>query len=980
MATKTAQKKANDPVALVSWFSFPKPLSMAAPESATNIFFKGFDVLLDKYKDIDTDAEIADAKEKMSGALSFQYAETGAPFVKLSPITPEKAAEGISKYVGTVDAATAGAIAAMIAGEAASLGQVDVCLSRVLDHPIIAGAVDVARRFHSAVAMEGFYPAYRYKILKDFQPFRADVNIEVARRIIGATTDDEYLSLMEYLGFDADAAASILQGSYRAVSPSSVLELLRRGKIDVNAAKEMLRFNLWRAIDVDRFVLLSEERPEPYRLADFAVKGLIDNNVLADSFKWFGLDKFWADAWRESQYQYPSVNTVIELLRRGLISSDVAKGWLTRSAVPSGVQDALLLLTRNLVDARTLADLTAKGLYDRRVAESYVKGLGFTADDFNCFLQSAYRYPDFMTVLELYWRGFVDESTAKMLLRRLGYNDDVVNALFGLKDSIPSTSDLITMVVREAFVPEMVTPAPDIFAKYMSMRGFSKEWADRYWTAHWRPIDLERAYDNVRRGLKDKEWLKNVLKIQDVHPMWWDDIVNVMYNPPSIRELGYGWDVGVYTKDDIKKYRMWGGLSPEDADKSAEAMVAYRTEAERNAVRTELMYAYAQGRISRDDFADRLKELKTPDAAVDYWLRRGDLYKERLTWEPPQTESRSITRADATWAFMHGLRDESWFRQVLKNIGYTSDAIELYVAVAKQKLAEEQKPPEEPQPKRLTLSQIEDALNIGLIDTDEALKRIMSLGYSQADANIVLRIITYAPASAVRVKPFSKGDLSALYRYWLFSEEDLVDGYKEMGYDELHASLLATLDILDYWYPKLQSLYEKGAITIDNVISRLVDLGLRATDAQNIANAMQFEFSVERVKDERALTKSEIIKGVKNGVFSFEDGVQFLKDLGYNDSEARYILIINGIAAAGDPMGYWEMRRAIELMKKAQGKPYVEIPDEVVAQERMIEEEKQKIEDMRARGEKEEVIASELGVLARMEAAFRKLLKKYLLA
>jgi hypothetical protein len=79
-------------------------------------------------------------------------------------------------------------------------------------------------------------------------------------------------------------------------------------------------------------------------------------------------------------------------------------------------------------------------------------------------------------------------------------------------------------------------------------------------------------------------------------------------------------------------------------------------------------------------------------------------------------------------------------------------------------------------------------------------------------------------------------------------------------------------------------------------------------------------------------------------------------------------------------MGYWEMRRAIELMKKAQGKPYIEIPDEVVAQERMIEEEKQKIEDMKARGEKEEVIAAELGVLARMEAAFRKLLKRYLLA
>jgi hypothetical protein len=180
-------------------------------------------------------------------------------------------------------------------------------------------------------------------------------------------------------------------------------------------------------------------------------------------------------------------------------------------------------------------------------------------------------------------------------------------------------------------------------------------------------------------------------------------------------------------------------------------------------------------------------------------------------------------------------------------------------------------------------------------------------------------------------------------------------------------------------YPKLKALYEKGAISDSDVVSRLVDLGLSAADAQKVFSVMQFELGVERVKEERALTKSEIIKGVKNGVFSFNDGVQFLKDLGYSDAEARYILVINGIVAAGDPMGYWEMRRAIELMKKAQGKPYIEIPDEVVAQERMIEEQKRKIEDMRARGEKEEVIAAELGVLAQMEAAFRKLLKKYLL-
>jgi len=187
------------------------------------------------------------------------------------------------------------------------------------------------------------------------------------------------------------------------------------------------------------------------------------------------------------------------------------------------------------------------------------------------------------------------------------------------------------------------------------------------------------------------------------------------------------------------------------------------------------------------------------------------------------------------------------------------------------------------------------------------------------------------------------------------------------------------LEVLDDMYPKLKTLYDKGYINDQQLLERFIDLGLSPTDAQSVVKRLMFELSMNRISEERALTKSEIIKGVKNGVFSFDDGVQFLTNLGYGDAEARYILTINGIVAAGDPMGYWEMRRAIELMKKAQGKPYVEIPDEVVAQERLIEEQKQKIEDMKAKGVAEEKIAAELGVLAQMESAFRKLLKKYLL-
>ena len=971
------QGQPDDPVTVINRRAMITAASSASAtkttETATLMSYPGWSELV---KDLEprTPEEMLD---EQSQALKAKWDELVAAH---SPLTPEDAAGRVLPYIVGANAAYGVLIGLATAAEVLNLWQLETPAIMLPYAPIVRATNAASERLIQTEVDASVGIGYRHFVLAKHQPNIIPPEVLVDAYCKGFIDDVTFKGQMMYHGYTKERSTIIGATGFNMPDIGTMINLVRRGILTEKGFVDWGKYHRIPEATLKAVYKLYEEKPEPYRSADFAAKGLIDDAALADAFSWYGLSKDWALKWRDSQYQYPSVGTVIELLRRKLINSDTAKEWLTRSAVPSGAQDALLSLRKQLVDINTLARAAASGIIAQRLASEYALQLGFEEGEFGLISETAYRYPDFATILELFWRGLIDESTAKQLLKRLGFKDNVVDALFGLRESLPSTSDLITMVVREAFVPEMVTPAPEIFAKYMAMRGFSKEWSDRFWTAHWRPIGLEQAYDNVRRGLKDKEWLKNVLKIQDVHPMWWDDIVNVMYNPPSIRELGYGWDVGVYTKDDIKKYRMWGGLSPEDADKSAEAMVAYRTEGERNAVRTELMYAYAQGRISRDNFIDRLKELKTPQAAIDYWLWRGDLYKERLTWEPPQTESRSITRADATWAFMHGLRDERWLRQVLKNIGYSDDAVELYVAVAKQKLVEEQKPPEEPQPKRLTLSQIENAYWLGLITEDEAISRIQNLGYSAADARIVWKVITYSPSIETKVKPFTRADVTAFYRYNLWDEEDVYNAFVEMGYDESHAGLLTILEVLDDMYPKLKTLYEKGYINDQQLLERFIDLGLSQSDAQNVVKRLMFELSMERVSEERALTKSEIIKGVKNGVFSFEDGVQFLKDLGYSDSEARYILIINGIVAAGDPMGYWEMRRAIELMKKAQGKPYVEIPDEVVAQERMIEEEKQKIEDMKARGEREEVIAAELGVLARMEAAFRKLLKKYLLA
>jgi len=118
------------------------------------------------------------------------------------------------------------------------------------------------------------------------------------------------------------------------------------------------------------------------------------------------------------------------------------------------------------------------------------------------------------------------------------------------------------------------------------------------------------------------------LHIADIHPRWREDIYNVAFRPPSMREMGYGWDMGVYTEEDIATYRRWGGLSPEDADKAARAMVAYRLHAEQEALRSLAVRLYREGLDGPEEFEANLEATETPEILRPYWRARADLEAE----------------------------------------------------------------------------------------------------------------------------------------------------------------------------------------------------------------------------------------------------------------------------------------------------------------------------------------------------------------
>jgi len=174
-------------------------------------------------------------------------------------------------------------------------------------------------------------------------------------------------------------------------------------------------------------------------------------------------------------------------------------------------------------------------------------------------------------------------------------------------------------------------------------------------------------------------------------------------------------------------------------------------------------------------------------------------------------------------------------------------------------------------------------------------------------------------------------------RWWdlrTITEERLRELYHAQGY---HGK-----DLDDYvlWTKiyvisgDLKDRYKKGWITSEDVADELKKAGMPDERIKEWVETIVKASKGERTTKERDLTKSEIVKGVKKGVITAEQGVELLMDMGYDEDEANYILLINIEALRGSPESFWEFKRITEGEKLSLGKKGKAVPETLIEAEK----------------------------------------------
>jgi len=170
-------------------------------------------------------------------------------------------------------------------------------------------------------------------------------------------------------------------------------------------------------------------------------------------------------------------------------------------------------------------------------------------------------------------------------------------------------------------------------------------------------------------------------------------------------------------------------------------------------------------------------------------------------------------------------------------------------------------------------------------------------------------------------KPYTRVDVRRMWDLAQLSEQEVLDNYKDLGYDELHATKMTIWTKLYVLAVELRARYSKGWITAAEVKSEVIAAGMAPARAEIWVQKIIKADQEDRMISERDLTKAEIVKGVKAGFLTVSEGVELLVDMGYDEAESEYIIAINVEAISGSPETLEEFQDIVNKRRKAMGLP-----------------------------------------------------------
>ena len=397
-------------------------------------------------------------------------------------------------------------------------------------------------------------------------------------------------------------------------------------------------------------------------------------------------------------------------------------------------------------------------------------------------------------------RGELSEPEFERQVIELVYSPQSFSALDTLRHPLPSIQDMIRFSVRDVYSPEVVSnfrlddAYPVEFEDAIAQHGILPEAAHQYWQSHWVLPSIQMGFEMFHRGVIDSDTLQLLFQAQDILPFFREPLTDIAYRPYTRVDIRRMHKFGVLSENNLVESRGNKnelqvayedlGFSPDKAQTMVDFTIAYNSprvdDEPKRLTRAQIIKFYRDKLYSKADSIQQLKDIGYDQPTAELFITLEDLdeyekqvelsvrviktklrkgvidYDTAITsfdalnipaarrdlliteaFQEKEEDVRLPTKADLDKFLSAGLIDPTIYTARLLDLGYSSGDAQLYLIMeTSEEVVEEVFEPVVP--RQLTTTQTLNLVREGLLDTTAAVERLIGLGYTMDDAQLLV--------------------------------------------------------------------------------------------------------------------------------------------------------------------------------------------------------------------------------------------------
>lgn len=454
----------------------------------------------------------------------------------------------------------------------------------------------------------------------------------------------------------------------------------------------------------------------PESLATLIAKGVLSPEAGYPMAAGQGYNTFMMDQLVEGNMQYPDLSTALDMLNRGLASSDDLETFLSRNGIPPRWHVALMRLADTVLSPADLADMVVRGILDQGAASVEARKSGVTPEDFGLMVLDTGEPLALMQLLEAYRRKFIDQATLERGIRQSRIRDEWIPVATQLRYSPMSVADAVNAVVQN----HMDQATAENIAE---QNGLEPGALDTLIQTAGEPLsrtELEQLYN---RGLITEAEVTQGLRESRLKDKYLGAAFQLHTKLPPIYTLQHavrygGVDIGYAVQQTMAQ-----GYSQTDAEIIVNASQGEKLQTTKDKTISAVEAMIEANLISESDAGTVILSLGYTDQETGFILQTADFRRQAkaITQVVASVRARYIAHhIDTNTA--SGLLDAAGLPATQRDYNIELWNIELEANV-----------------RQLTPAQIAKAFKLGLIDQQTALDRMVLLGYNEDDAALILQ-------------------------------------------------------------------------------------------------------------------------------------------------------------------------------------------------------------------------------------------------